>query len=101
MQNRPTHTIRRVTLGAASLVTAISIGCQNNTETDALVGTGVGAGVGAIAGGWEGAAIGAGIGALGGALVGTQQDKNELEKQRLQQEQQGIYEPNLQQGQTP
>ena len=73
--------IKFVFLAAAALA---AIGCQNmnNTQSGAVVGTGLGAATGAIIGeasghAGGGALIGAAAGALGGALVGNAADARE------------------------
>jgi len=66
-------------LAAASIMTLG--GCQNKTESGALIGAGAGGLAGGLIGGWEGAAIGAGVGALGGAVIGNMMDDSD-EKQR-------------------
>ena len=70
-------------LGVAA-VAVLMAGCQNmnNTQSGALVGTGLGAATGAIIGeasghAGGGALIGAAAGALGGALVGNAADERQ------------------------
>jgi uncharacterized membrane protein YebE (DUF533 family) len=74
----------------------LSVGCQSDTGTGALIGTGVGAIAGAIignnTGGHEttGALIGAGVGAGTGALIGAASDNNK--RQRRNAYDTGYYE---------
>lgn len=74
----------------------LSVGCQSDTGTGALIGTGVGAIAGAIignnTGGHEttGALIGAGVGAGSGALIGAASDNNK--RQRRNAYDTGYYE---------
>lgn len=65
------------------LLSAGILGCENNTQTGALVGAlggaAIGGGIGSMSHGraGEGALIGAAVGAVGGAVVGNQMDKSE------------------------
>jgi hypothetical protein len=74
----------------------LTVGCQSDTGTGALIGTGVGAVAGAIignnVGGHEttGALIGAGVGAGSGALIGAASDNNK--RQRRNAYDTGYYE---------
>lgn len=75
----------------SSLVIALGLlfsGCENKTESGALIGTGVGVAGGAlIAGTPQGAIIGGAIGAVGGTLIGhalDEQDRKSMQKQSPQ-----------------
>lgn len=64
----------------------------SNASKGALAGGALGAGTGAIIGNQtgragEGVAIGAGLGALGGALIGNATDRQDVERQRLDEQQ--------------
>lgn len=62
---------------AFSLGMFFTAGCQNEAQTDALVGSLIGAGVGQLAGGdTESTLIGAGVGAGAGYIIGNEADKN-------------------------
>ncbi len=51
-------------------------GCESDTQTGALLGTGIGAGVGALAGGdTESTLIGGAIGGAAGYMLGNEGDK--------------------------
>ena len=61
-----------------AIATLLLCGCATNTQTGALIGTGVGAAGGAlITGSPTGALIGGAVGAAGGALVGAALDAND------------------------
>jgi len=60
------------------------VGCENQAQSGALIGTGIGAGVGALAGGsTEGTLIGAAVGGGTGYIIGNEGDKKQ-QKQEMQ-----------------
>ncbi len=62
------------------ITASLSVGCENNAKTNALIGAGVGAVLGqALGGSTEATLIGAGVGAAGGYAIGNEQDKNEAD----------------------
>ena len=68
-------------LAAFGLMISFSVGCENEAQSNALLGAGLGVGISAISGG-EGSdlATGAAIGAGAGYILG-----NEADKQKAQQ----------------
>jgi len=74
--------LRSLSVRAVALLCPLSIGCQNNTQTGAAIGSGLGALTGAIIGHQTGnketgALIGAAAGAVGGGLLGNAADVQE------------------------
>jgi len=67
---------KTVIIGLAAVIALMTVGCQSDAGTGALIGTGIGAGVGAIAGrSTEATLIGGAVGGGAGYLIGNERDK--------------------------
>ena len=75
--------ITMLTVTALGLGLPLIIGCQNDAQTGAAVGTAAGAGIGQAAGGdTESTLIGAGVGGVIGYVVGNESDKQKAKAER-------------------
>ncbi len=71
-----------IVVAVAGLITVLISGCENEAQTNALLGTGLGGGVAALTGG-EGSdlMVGGAIGGGAGYLLGSEADKKKAKQQ--------------------
>lgn len=104
-------TIKSITLALAiSFGLAFIAGCENEAQTNALLGAAIGTGIGAIAGGdSEGMMIGAAAGGGIGYLLGNESDKKkaeaaknrDMENLKMQQSSETVWITNSNGSKTP